>query len=87
MPLKFQNDSAIFSDMVPVDEAERLHEWIEARATGADRATADLGGCTHLHPANLQVLMASDTRVVTWPIDLDLRAWLETALNPAEKEH
>ena len=83
MPLEFRNDSAIFSDTVPVDEAERLHEWIDARAPAAGRATADLCACTHLHPANLQVLMASDTRVLAWPSDLDLRAWLETALNPA----
>jgi hypothetical protein len=40
----------------------------------------DLGACTHLHPANLQVLIAAKSHIAVWPSDANLRAWLETVL-------
>ena len=79
MPIDFKKKLVVLRDIVTVDEAEALLEWLQGKA----RARVDLAGCTHLHPANLQVLMAADCRVSAWPVDADLRAWLQTALTAA----
>lgn len=76
MPIDYQKKQALFHDIVSVDEAEGLLEWLQNKPA----AKIDLGACTHLHPANLQVLMAAKRRITVWPNDADLRAWLETAL-------
>ena len=76
MPIDYQKKQALFHDIVSVDEAEGLLEWLQNKPA----AKIDLGACTHLHPANLQVLMAAKRRIAVWPNDADLRAWLETAL-------
>jgi hypothetical protein len=76
MPIDYQKKQVLFHDIVSVDEAEGLLEWLQNKPA----AKIDLGACTHLHPANLQVLMAAKRRIAVWPNDADLRAWLETAL-------
>lgn len=76
MPIEYQNKQALFQDIVSVEEAEGLLEWLQKIPS----ATVNLSGCTHLHPANLQVLMATGTRISAWPKDADLFAWLESAL-------
>lgn len=76
MPIDYQKKQVLFHDIVSVDEAEGLLEWLQNKPA----AKIDLGACTHLHPANLQVLMAAKRRIAVWPNDVDLRAWLETAL-------
>ena len=43
----------------------------------------DLAACSHLHPANLQVLMAADAAISAWPTDHGLAAWLASALRTA----
>lgn len=78
MPIEYKKNHAVFLDIVSVDEAEGLLEWLQNKPA----AKVDLGACTHLHPANLQVLMAAKSRITVWPNDADLRAWLETALKP-----
>jgi len=78
MPIQFKGRSAVFRDGVGVDEAEGLLEWLQKRPT----ARIDLAACSHLHPANLQVLMAARVTVLAWPETPDLRAWLESALKP-----
>jgi hypothetical protein len=45
----------VFRDAVSVDEAEGLLEWLQKNPA----ARIDLSACAHLHPANLQVLMAT----------------------------
>jgi hypothetical protein len=82
MPIDYQKKVAVLRDVVPVDEAEGLLEWLQTRKA----PKVDLGGCGHLHPANLQVLMAARVTVTRWPEDASLRAWLEPALNPEAKE-
>ena len=77
MTIEYKKKVAVLSDIVSVDEAEGLLEWLHKKPT----AKVDLSGCTHLHPANLQVLMAADCRVTHWPQDAGLRSWLETALS------
>ena len=79
MSIEFKKQQAIFHDTVSVEEAEGLLEWLQNNPT----ATIDVSACTHLHPANLQVLMAHKTYVTAWPNDPNLRAWLESALKIA----
>ena len=76
MPIQFDDQQAVFSDLVTVEEAEGLLEWLQAHPG----APLDLAACTHLHAANLQVLMAADAHIAAWPKDADLAAWLKTTL-------
>ena len=76
MPIDFQKKTAVFREVVGVDEAEGLLEWLQKKPS----AKVDLAPCTHLHPANLQVLMAARATVSQWPKDEALRIWLEPAL-------
>jgi hypothetical protein len=76
MPIEYKKNQIVFRDVTGVDEAEGLLEWLQNKPA----AKVDLGACTHLHPANLQVLMASHCRIAVWPKDETLRGWLETAL-------
>lgn len=75
MPIEYKNQ-ALFSNIVSVEEAEGLLQWLQNKPA----AKVDLGACTHLHPANLQVLMVANSRIAVWPNDANLRTWLETAL-------
>ena len=79
MPIEFKKQKAVLRGAVTVEEAEALLEWLQNKPA----AKADLSACSHLHTANLQVLMAAKTNVASWPADSDLRAWLETALKSA----
>jgi hypothetical protein len=76
MAIEYKKKVVVMSDIVSVDDAEGLLEWLQNKPA----AKVDLSACTHLHPANLQVLMAAQCRVTQWPQDSGLRAWLETAL-------
>jgi hypothetical protein len=79
MPIEFKKNKAVFRDVARVEEAEALLEFLQTKPT----ATVDLAACTHLHAANLQVLMAARPVIASWPEDSELRAWLDTALKPA----
>jgi hypothetical protein len=76
MPIRFETNLARFSDAASGEEAEGLLEWLQK----CPAAKADLSECSHLHPANLQVLLAAGTRVAAWPKDPGLSAWLKTVL-------
>jgi hypothetical protein len=69
----------VFDEIASVEEAEGLLEWLQNRPA----AKVNLSACTHIHPADLQVLMAAKIHVAAWPKDASLRAWLETALSSA----
>jgi hypothetical protein len=79
MPIEFKKNRVIFRDVARVEEAESLLEALQKKPV----AKVDLAACTHLHTANLQVLMAARPCIDSWPRDLDLRTWLETVLMPA----
>ena len=66
----------MFVDVVSVDEAETLLDWLQNKPN----AKIDLGRCSHLHPSNLQVLLAAKVSIAVWPKDINLRAWLESIL-------
>ncbi|MBK5968088.1 MULTISPECIES: hypothetical protein [Thiorhodovibrio] len=76
MPIEFKGNHALFLDIVTVEEAETLLEWLQKKPT----AKVNLADCVHLHPANLQVLMAAKPVIKAWPKDAGLRSWLESAL-------
>lgn len=76
MSIEFNDTVALLRDIVSVEDAEPLLAWLTA---GPDRAV-DLSGCTHLHPANLQVLLATRARVLARANDATLDAWLQSVL-------
>ena len=76
MAIEFKRKLALFNEIVGVDEAEGLLEWLQKKPS----AKIDLAACSHLHPANLQVLMAAKAMIVAWPENSALRAWLEPVL-------
>ena len=78
MTMTFKRNQLLLADTVGVEEAERLLEWLQGKRT----VRVDLGACTHLHPANLQVLMAAAPTVTAWPADAGLASWLMPALDP-----
>jgi len=78
MPIEFKRNRVVFRDVVGVEEAETLLEALQKKPT----TKVDLAACTHLHTANLQVLMVARPSIENWPQDLELRMWLEAALLP-----
>ena len=76
MAIEFKRNLAVLSDVVTVEEAEGLLEWLQKKPA----VKVDLSACVHLHSANLQVLMAAKPAVQAWPTDPALRLWLEFAL-------
>jgi hypothetical protein len=78
MPIEYKKNQATLREIVSVEDAEALLGWLQNKPS----AKIDLSDCSHLHPANLQVLMAAKCRVSAWPTDAGLRAWIEPALQP-----
>lgn len=76
MSIEFNDNVALLQGIVSVEDAEPLLAWL---TEGAERAV-DLSACTHLHPANLQVLLATRVPVLARPADTTLDAWLQTVL-------
>lgn len=76
MPVVYKKNTVIFSDVASGEEAEALLEWLHKHPKGK----IDLAGCSHLHPANLQVLMAAKRSVYIRPSDHSLAAWIDSAL-------
>lgn len=76
MPIEFKRNRVLFLDEVSVDEAEGLLEWLQKRPTAA----IDLSACSHMHTADLQVLMAAKARICAWPKNPELRSWIEPVL-------
>jgi len=79
MPIAIKKKQAVFSEVASVEEAEGLLEWLQRTPA----AKVDLSACTHLHAANVQVLMAVKCTVSAWPDDADLSAWLKSSLTSA----
>jgi hypothetical protein len=76
MPIQYKKNVATFVDVVTVEEAEPLLNWVQEKRN----AKVNLADCSHMHPANLQVLMASKSQVTAWPSDQDFSAMLKAAL-------
>ncbi|AWM93730.1 hypothetical protein DJ564_24550 [Pseudomonas sp. 31-12] len=76
MTIHFQKKSARMEGVVGVEEAEGLLDWLQRHPD----AKINLASCTHLHAANLQVLMALRPTLSVWPGDASLKLWLQAAL-------
>ena len=76
MSLEFKKNQVAFKDSISVEDAETLLEWLQKKAN----AKVDLSACTHLHAANLQVLMAARPNISAWPEDSGFTRWLKSAL-------
>jgi hypothetical protein len=77
MPITYRRKTVFFQSMVTVEDAEDLLQWIQKNPQGE----VNLYDCTHLHTANLQVLMATRIAVVAWPKDAAFKNWLTAALS------
>jgi phosphoglycolate phosphatase-like HAD superfamily hydrolase len=82
MPIEYTDDAARFTGLAAVDEAENLLEHLQRHP----RLGVDLGACTHLHTANLQVLLATGAAISVWPKDEGLRTWLGWAFTQSKGE-
>jgi anti-anti-sigma regulatory factor len=77
MAMDFKKKNLVrLSDTVGVEDAEKLLEWLQ----GKPAVKVDLSACTHIHTSNIQVLMAAQVAVTSWPADAELARWLQTAL-------
>ncbi len=76
MAISFRKNLAVVSDTLGVEDADALLEWLQKQAKGK----IDLSACTHLHCANLQVLMALRPGIHAWPTHPPLARWLQAAL-------
>jgi len=83
MSIEYGNNRLVFKEVVSVENAEDLLEWLQKNPA----AKVDFSACTHLHPANLQVLMAAKPAVSAWPEDTEFAAWLQSALNRHENHN
>ena len=76
MTVRLANEGAIMLvGECPVEDAETLLEHLQARREGP----VDWSGCTRLHTAVLQVLMAAKPKLVGECGDEFVRAWAGTA--------
>ncbi len=83
MTTVYKESTVVLSEVVSVEEAEDLLEWLHAHPKGM----VDLYDCVHLHTAVLQVLMAARPSIASWPKDAAFGAWLKAALNDEKKEY
>jgi hypothetical protein len=78
MAITFKKDRVVFTDVASGEDAESLLEWLQKHPKGK----IDLSDCTHLQPANLQVLMAAQRTIYSMPKDKLLADWIDSALKP-----
>jgi hypothetical protein len=76
VPVTLSPDVATLTGVVRVDDAEPLAQWL--RETGQPRV--DLAGCTHLHTAALQALLAARVELVSAPVEPFLARWITPLL-------
>jgi len=76
MALEIVKNRAVVKDQLGVEDAEALLEWL----VKSPRGRIDLAACTHLHCANLQVLLAARPRITAWPTEERLALWLQAIL-------
>ncbi|KAA0687634.1 hypothetical protein [Azospirillum brasilense] len=79
MPIRFEDRTARFEGACTVEEAIPLAEWLCAM----EEPRLDLGGCTALHTALLQVLLAAGRPIAVPPEDAFLKGWVMPVLRGA----
>jgi hypothetical protein len=76
MAITYKGNSAVFAETVGVEEAEGFLAWIHQHP----KAKVNFEACTHVHAAQLQVLMAARLPITAWPQDEAFGTWLKSAL-------
>jgi hypothetical protein len=76
MPLNFTGITAVADGACLVEDALALLEFLQANGG----AQVDLGSCSHVHTAVLQVLLAARPPISAMPREPFLARWLPQAL-------
>lgn len=76
--ITFEAQCARLAEVVGIEEASTLLDWLQAHPEGQ----LDLSDCTHIHAANLQVLMVKRPTIAALPNHDGLRSWISAALPP-----
>jgi hypothetical protein len=77
MTIRRVDDAILLVDVCAVEDAEILMQEIQAGAT-----TLDWSGCTHLHTACLQVILAAGLPLGGTPANPALSRWITPLLPP-----
>ncbi len=77
MALSFAEDLATADGACVVEDALTLLEFLQSHGN----AKVDLGSCTHLHTAVLQVLLATKPKIMALPQEGFLARWLPNCLS------
>jgi hypothetical protein len=72
----FKKNKITFQGAEPVEAAEELLDFFQKKPD----AKVDLAECTHMHAANLQVLLATKATITAWPQVASLATVLQNAL-------
>lgn len=59
MPIEFAENRAILKDIVTIEDAEPLFEWL----LHIDEATIDMSRCEHIHTAILQLILLFEQKL------------------------
>jgi ABC-type transporter Mla MlaB component len=74
MPVEFKNNTAILTDLVSIEDAESLFNWLLERK----KPKMDLSELSHIHTACLQLLLVFKPEIIAHPEQEDLKYWLTT---------
>ena len=77
MTIRRIDDVILLQDICAVEDAELLMQELEAGA-----ACLNWSGCTHLHTACLQVVMASGLPITGTPATPEIVRWVVPLLHP-----
>lgn len=83
MPIDVSESTLVAQELLSVEDAEGLLDWLIQHPRGR----LDLADCTHVHAANLQVLMAAQPKIAAWPRHEALADWLRAALIQEDTIH
>jgi ABC-type transporter Mla MlaB component len=74
MPVEFKNNTAKLIDLVSIEDAEALFNWLLERK----KPKMDLSELSHIHTACLQLLLVFKPEIIAHPEKEDLKYWLTT---------
>ena len=74
MPVEFKNNTAKLIDLVSIEDAEALFNWLLERK----KPKMDLSELSHIHTACLQLLLVFKPEIIAHPEQEDLKYWLTT---------
>jgi hypothetical protein len=77
MTIRRTDDTVLLEDVCVVEDAEILMQELQAGA-----AAIDWSGCSHLHTACLQVILAAGVPIRGSPANAALARWLAPLLQP-----